>query len=207
MLRPHDTVVALKLGAAYKLLHDREQLPEKIDPLSREGTVSIHSDYRGLGGALGISHGEIGNSIKRLLESKLIAPALHEAFYVGLPYQVVIPNMKDWLVYGIKFYMPAETQSFGQGVPTSWSNPDVRSMMVPRDPPHVWLSPGGAVAGEGVVPLYAKQPIAAANDRNLHYILSLVDAVRLGKPRELKIARELILDFLDRVGHAQFPGK
>ena len=207
MLRPHDTVVALKLGATYKFLHDREQYPEKIDLVSRVGPINIHTDYRGLGGSLGISHGEIGNSIKRLLESKLIVPAAHEAFYIGLPYQLVIPNMKDWLLCGIKFYLPAATQSFGQGIPTSWSNPDVQSMMVPRDPPHVWLSPGGKVAGEGVVPFYAKQPLAATNDRNLHYILSLIDAVRLGKPRELKIAKELISEFLDRVSRAQFPGE
>lgn len=41
-----------------------------------------------------------------------------------------------------------------------------------------------------IKPIHDSVPFAASNDELLYEALSLVDAIRLGKPRELAVARD-----------------
>lgn len=186
-LKPHDTVVALKYGCL-ALVSGQD---------SGEG-----STVRTIAASLGLSPGEISKSNSRLLKAKLIA-SISSGRANRVRYQTVTSHMEEWLNFGIQYNIVPEPEGVGRGISTSWSNPEIKSRFVPRDFPHVWLFPGGDATGEGISPLYPNAPMAALGDRNLHIVLSLVDAVRLGKPRELAIARALISAHLSRIKDAQ----
>lgn len=200
-IKPHDTVVALGWGCLARRIYEWELGHEKTVSLTNDSKAFIYTGIRGFAGSLGLSPGEVSKSCQRLLKARLIIPNPNEG---GFPsYFSATGALREWLSYGIQYCIIPEPQGVGRGVPTAWSNPDVKSDLVPRDIPHVWLLPGGDITGEGVSPLYPNAPVAAAKDRNLHYILSLIDAVRLAKPRELKIARELITEYLGLINAAQ----
>ena len=52
----------------------------------------------------------------------------------------------------------------------------------------MWQDPEGEVRGQAVKPLYPSVVQAAKLDPMLHDLLALVDALRLGRARERKIA-------------------
>ena len=56
----------------------------------------------------------------------------------------------------------------------------------------VWSHPEGDVWGEGLEPLYPSIVEAARRDPKLHEYLALVDALRVGRARERKLAIELL---------------
>jgi hypothetical protein len=68
---------------------------------------------------------------------------------------------------------------------------------MPPDPPVVWSVSGGSVEGMMIKPIHESVPFAASSDELLYEVLSLVEAIRLGKPRELAIARERLSIMLE----------
>lgn len=68
--------------------------------------------------------------------------------------------------------------------------------MVPPTPPLVWSVPGGDTDGALIKPIHGSIPFAASRDEQLYRALSLLEAIRGGKPRELAIARELLTTVL-----------
>jgi len=56
----------------------------------------------------------------------------------------------------------------------------------------VWPSETGKLRGESIEPIYPSVTKAAANSATLHELLALVDALRIGRAREVNLAKELI---------------
>jgi hypothetical protein len=50
------------------------------------------------------------------------------------------------------------------------------------------LTLAGAVRGQAIAPLYRSVPQAASNDPELYALLSLIDALRVGRVREQRLA-------------------
>jgi len=57
---------------------------------------------------------------------------------------------------------------------------------------HVWPDPKGNEIGQSLKPLFKSVPDAARRDPELYDLLALVDAIRLGNPRESKFAQQLL---------------
>ena len=57
---------------------------------------------------------------------------------------------------------------------------------------YVWPSPVGNMRGQSIVPLYPSIIKAIRTDPNLYEMLALVDAIRVGRAREHKIAVEAL---------------
>jgi hypothetical protein len=53
---------------------------------------------------------------------------------------------------------------------------------------YVWPDPQGVVRGQAIAPLYRSVPQAASNDPELYALLSLIDALRVGRVREQRLA-------------------
>ncbi|MEG3837592.1 hypothetical protein QUB19_29565 [Microcoleus sp. B4-C5] len=53
---------------------------------------------------------------------------------------------------------------------------------------YVWPDPQGVVRGQALAPLYRSVPQAAKNDPELYTLLSLIDALRVGRVREQRLA-------------------
>ncbi|WP_317930133.1 hypothetical protein [Halioxenophilus sp. WMMB6] len=162
MLKPQDTLLALKYWS-----------------LRRSGQqVTV----RELAEQLSLSAGEVSKSAKRLLVAHLLVE--REGIYYA-----EANGLAEWLCYGVRYAFPAQALGYGRGMATAWNCPLVNTEIVPPQPAAIWAVSGGEQEGVIVEPIVSGVPLAAANDALLYQALALVDAVRLGKPRELAIAR------------------
>ncbi len=62
---------------------------------------------------------------------------------------------------------------------------------------YVWPDPSGNKIGQSLKPLFKSVPDAARRDPALYDLLALVDAIRLGNPRESRIAQQLLKERLE----------
>jgi len=165
LLKPQDTLLALKYWS-----------------LRLNGQ---HASVRELAESLAMSPSEASKGAKRLLVSGLLVDR-EGVFYAEAN------ALFEWLSYGVRYAFPAQTLGFGRGMGTAWNCSLIKAAIVPPVPGHVWASASASGTQEGIFvkPIYAGVPLAAFKDEQLYKALALVDAVRLGKPRELVVARE-----------------
>jgi hypothetical protein len=154
---------------------------------------------------LGISPGEIAKSLKRLVAAQLVAenPQGNLVSDLNLSYHLVSRNMSEWIAYGIKYWAQPDPIGVVRGMASGWSCPEIRSEMAEPDIPLVWEFGDGKERGEGIQPLYEGVPQAASRDPTLYKIMSLIDIMRVGKPRELNIARDILKKTMDEISDAQ----
>lgn len=105
-------------------------------------------------------------------------------------HQLNVAGMLEFLSYGVKYYSAIERTGFGRGIPTGWSCPEINGIMIPPTTPYVWSHPNGRVTGEDIAPLHASAIKASEGDPYCYSWLALVDAIRLGKPREVSAAKD-----------------
>lgn len=187
VLKPLDVVVGLKIGL--NELASRQRDNGVIGSLPTNSVGDLAS-------GLYKAKGDISRSINRLIALGLAGerkPKEGDVISVNRKYYSLQRKaMSDFLSYAIRHVFAPERLGVGRGVPTGWSCPLLNSPMNPPEIPMVWAMPGGSSQGELLEPLYSKCPEAALSDSGLYAILSLVDVVRTGKPRELGYAKEML---------------
>jgi hypothetical protein len=137
--------------------------------------------YAELSKELFISASEIHASVQRGVASHLIDP------------ETRVPLRKpfrDYLIYGVRYAFPAKPGTLTRGVPTAYAAPPLSDRISFDDLPPVWADPDGKVKGLSIEPLYSSVPSAAKIDAGLYELLALVDALRIGRARERKLAEE-----------------
>jgi hypothetical protein len=145
-------------------------------------------NYADLGLALGLSASEAHAAVRRLIEARLLDPVTH---------QVRREAFRNFLVHGLPYVFPASPGAITRGVPTAWAAPVMAGIINSAEQiPPVWPDPVGSVQGAAVPPLYASVPRVARQDPELYGLLAWVDALRLGRARERKIAVEEISQHL-----------
>ena len=101
--------------------------------------------------------------------------------------KVMRQALYDFLQYGLAVVFPAKPGAVVRGIPTAHSaEPLIKE--ISSGEKYVWPFAKGNVRGHGITPLYATVPQAALDDEQLHALLALADALRVGKAREKKIA-------------------
>ena len=112
--------------------------------------------------------------------------------------KVNVLNLLEFLQYGIKYVFPQQPGAIVRGIATAHSasplNKDIQS-----DENYVWPYSRGNMRGQAIQPLYKTVPKAIYKDQKLHEVLSLVDAIRVGKVREQQLAISLLKE---RLQHA-----
>lgn len=93
----------------------------------------------------------------------------------------------DFLQYGLAVVFPTKPGAIVRGIPTAHSAPPL-NLEISSEENYVWPFAMGSVRGHGITPLYATVPQAALEDEQLYELLSLVDALRVGKVREKNLA-------------------
>lgn len=101
--------------------------------------------------------------------------------------RVMRQSFYDFLQYGIAVVFPAKPGAVVRGIPTSHSAAPLNQEIGSREN-YVWPFAMGDVRGHGIIPLYSSVPQAALDDQRLYELLSLVDALRVGKVREKNLA-------------------
>lgn len=178
ILKPQDLLVVLKMLAK-----------------GRDGEWT----YNGLAMELGMSPSEVHAGVKRALRARL-ARAGEE----GRPALPVMRSLEEFVFYGVPYVFVADQGGETRGVPTAWASPLVSRHFAGSDSsPPVWPHPEGIVRGYEVSPLYRAAPGAALRDNRLHDLLALVDVFRIGRAREVKMARELFRELMEEYGYGK----
>ena len=141
--------------------------------------------YRNLAAELSISTSEIHQCLQRAAASDLYDPQRKRP---------KLRNLEEFLLHGLKYAFPASKGSLTRGLPTSYAAaPLAKHFHDPlADNPPVWAMAQGPVSGYEISPLYPSAPKAAKLDPRLYELLAMIDALRIGKARERKLAQDLI---------------
>lgn len=158
--------------------------PEELQP-------ELESDFyslRALSSFTGISKSEVSNIIKRSEFSGLCLRDYHN----NRP-KVNKKALLEFLVYGIRYVFPVRPAEMVRGIPTAFFAPMLQSkLMSAGEDVWVWQDGYGKTKGLSIKPLHASVPKGAKIDTNLYELMALVDALRLGRAREVAIATELL---------------
>lgn len=157
-LRPQDVLILLKLIA-------RPAKDQRITDLAQE---------------IGISPSEVSQGLERLKHVRLIQ---------GNKREPIRANVYDFLVHGVPYAFPVVLGSIVRGIPTAHcAEPLADKIISSENDRYVWSHAEGNERGQAVSPLYPSVPGAAKKDPALYQLLALVDAIRLGRAREQKLA-------------------
>ena len=92
----------------------------------------------------------------------------------------------EFLEHGLQYVFPAEPGYLSKGVPTAHSHPALKKNII-SESIYVWPDLNGKEYGQVIDPLYDNQLKAVLEDSSLYEALAILDILRAGKNREVKI--------------------
>lgn len=123
-----------------------------------------------------------------------ISQALYRNWHAGLlddsKKSVYGRSLLEFLVHGIKYVYPVKPGPLVRGTPTAHSAPPLSEKIDSGGDIYVWPDAEGTTRGETIQPLFPSIPRGARIDPLFYELLALVDAIRVGRSREHKIAVE-----------------
>jgi hypothetical protein len=140
------------------------------------------STYQQLGDMLVISPSTGHQSVGRLREAGLVRAGTQ---------QIVRPSMLEFLEHGVRYAFPARLLPATRGVPTSHAGPALNRLFA-ADEPIVWPSDRGLSLGPAITPLYENAVELPECSPGIYWMLTLADALRVGRLRERKEAIALL---------------
>ena len=135
-----------------------------------------------LSASLYISPSEISESLNRSMIVKLISSDKRK---------VMKNALLRFIENGLPFVFPAEPGAISRGIPTAHSAPSLKEHFSSEEV-YVWPDASGSIKGQIINPLYPNLIKAAKEDERLYELLTLIDAIRVGKVRESQKAIELL---------------
>lgn len=138
--------------------------------------------FRDLAKSVAMSLGETHNATQRLRSARLVLVDR------SVPNR---PGLAEFLQHGVPYAFPGVLGPVSRGVPTAHSGP-VLAAHLSGDDPVVWPHRSGNVRGATLAPLCPSAPSLADDNSELYELLTLVDALRVGRARERALAIELL---------------
>ncbi len=136
--------------------------------------INPKATYAHVGADLSLSTSTAHESVERLRLAGLLRPdSLHPNRHALL----------EFLEHGLRYVFPARPGSRSRGVPTAWSGPALADEIVAEEV-IVWASPGGTAFGQSIAPLLERAAELPVKAPSVYDLLTLVDAVRVGRVRE-----------------------
>lgn len=175
-MRPQDVLVLLKISAYYNKNWNETGRFGRFIPVPKHG----HVLKKDIAAQLQISPSEVSESLARSAFAGLYDPKGDT---------VMSRALFEFLQYGLKYVFPQQPGALVRGIPTAHSAKPL-SDLIQSDEPYVWPSADGSVRGQAVEPLYPTTMQAVDHDPLLYEMLALVDAIRVGKAREVNLAVE-----------------
>lgn len=132
--------------------------------------------------ASGLSQSASFRAVARLRAARLVTPD---------GFRVFDERLLNFLEHGVPYAFAVSPGKVARGMPTAHSAPPLSEHISARNAV-VWPFAKGTVRGESLTPLAPSAPLAAQGDAALYQVLALVDALRIGRPRERKLAAHLL---------------
>lgn len=175
----------------WQIEEDETAPEEELLSLDNEADPARYS-VRAIADETGISKSQVSLALQRCLEVGLARKDRR----TGVP-RANTKALFDFIVHGLRYVFPARPGEITRGIGTSFSAPDLeRRLFSSGEFVIVWPDARGNTKGQAVEPLFKSTPYAVRRDRELYAMLALVDAIRLGQPRENKLAAKLLADYL-----------
>lgn len=163
-----------------------EALPD--DLRTRSSPFSVRS----LAQMTGIGKTEVANSLLRSQTSGLLALSRVTSFP-----RVNLRALEEFSLHGLRYVFPASPGRVCRGMHTGLTAPLFgNSLLGGGNTPPVWADAASSVMGMEIVPLFPSVPSAAAQDELLYRYLAVLDSLRMGQAREVKLATEELLRML-----------
>lgn len=143
----------------------------------------MHDDwqYRDLATSLKISLSEVSEALNRCKIAGLIDSKKRK---------INSNSLKEFLFFGLKYVFPAELGPIVKGIPTAHSASPIKEHISSGSDVYVWSSAKGTHRGQAIEPLFKSIPQIVQEDKFFYELLVIVDTIRVGKVREINIAKE-----------------
>lgn len=142
---------------------------------------------RDLSSTLGISISEISESLNRSQLARLVDNDKKKVFTDGFV---------DFLEHGLPYVFPIQPGTIVTGLATAISHPSFAEQFS-SSYQYVWAYDDGDIRGISIEPLHAGVPNAALMDQDFYLLMSAIEVLRMGKPREKELALTLIKNILN----------
>ncbi|MEO0473029.1 MAG: hypothetical protein AAF206_25670 [Bacteroidota bacterium] len=136
--------------------------------------------YSDIAASLNISQSEVAEALNRSKQARLVDASKKKVFK---------NSFLEFINFGLKYVFPVQPGAVVRGIPTAHSAPPLSGMILSEEV-YVWPSSMGNMRGQSINPLYPSVIQAIRKDPQLYEMLALLDAVRVGRAREQKIAME-----------------
>ncbi len=103
--------------------------------------------------------------------------------------KVNINSFSEFIIYGLKYVFPVEPGAMVKGIPTAHSASPIKEHIKSNEV-YVWTYSKGTHRGQAIEPLYKTIPEVVQKDQSFYELLTIVDTIRVGRVREIKIAIE-----------------
>ena len=94
----------------------------------------------------------------------------------------------ELIAHALPFVAPASLGASVRGIPTAWGVAPLADEVTAVDEAPVWPDRRGTARGPALAPLHACALALAREDPEMYEALALVDALRVGRARERKLA-------------------
>jgi hypothetical protein len=145
---------------------------------------------------------QLANSL--LLSLSEVSESLNRSKVAGLidynKKKVNRQNLLEFLEHGVRYVFPQSPGSLVRGIPTAHSHPFMKKSFS-SETDYVWPDNKGDVIGLQIEPFYNKQVEAAKQDAKLYELLAMVDVIRVGKVREIQVAKKHLKKLITNEPH------
>lgn len=202
-MKSQDIVLLFKLVCLHKSEQALFGAAHKAWPLDWQdwevesasaSTVELHIyTARALEELTGISKSQVSLSMRRCVDVGLIR----------FDRKLDVPRVNrkalfEFVVYGLKYVFPAKPAEITRGIATAFAAPVLNEVLISGgELVPVWPDARGHTKGQAVEPIYKSVVFAVRKDPALYAMLALVDAIRIGMPREVNLAKELLKQHLE----------
>ena len=140
---------------------------------------------REIANSIFISKSEVNNAINRMIISRLIDK---------VTLNINVNNLEKFIINGLSYVFPARISDKSvKGIPTAYSASPLKDKIISSDNDIVvWPFKDGPVIGKELKPLHPAVPKAVLQDSQLYEFFTLLDALRIGKTREVEISKKEI---------------
>lgn len=148
-----------------------------LKKITKNGKNLLNKD---IAASLKISQSEVSEALERCRIAKLVDRNKQK---------INIMALEEFLIYGLKYVFPAQPENIVRGIPTAFSATPIKEQISQGVEKYVWPYNKGTERGQGIEPLYKSVPEIVNDDAELYELLVIVDTLRIGKIREIEIAK------------------
>ncbi len=168
-------------------------LPEESLPVLHQDPMLARYSVRALAKETGISKSQVSLALQRCMQVGLARKDRR----INVP-RANLRALFNFIAHGVRYVFPAKPGEITRGIATTFAAPVLEGQLYSAgELPMVWPDARGNSKGQAIDPLFKSVPYAVRRDRDLYAMLALVDAIRVGHPRESKLAAERLAAYLE----------